>query len=129
MITIDYKDRRPLYQQIIEKIEALATQGLLQADQQLPSVRSLAIELSINPNTIQRAYSELEKRGIIYSVSGKGSFLAKSTDSLVKEKQEDLWKQLRELVILGCQLSVTNAQFVDKVNGYYQQQLQGGRAK
>ncbi len=129
MITIDYKDRRPLYQQIIEKIEALATQGLLQADQQLPSVRSLAIELSINPNTIQRAYSELEKKGIIYSVSGKGSFLAKSTDSLVKEKQEDLWKRLRELVILGCQLSVTNTQFVDKVNGYYQQQLQGGRAK
>ena len=63
MITIDYKDRRPLYQQLMEKIEELALNGLIQADEQLPSVRSLAVELAINPNTIQRAYGELEKKG------------------------------------------------------------------
>ena len=75
MITIDYKDRRPLYQQLMEKIEELALSGLIKADEQLPSVRSLAVELAINPNTIQRAYGELEKKGIVYSVPGRGSFL------------------------------------------------------
>lgn len=126
MITIDYKDRRPLYQQIMEKIEDLATQGILQPDEQLPSVRSLAIDLAINPNTIQRAYRELEKKGIIYSVSGRGSFLAKSTDVLVQEKQEDLWQELKKLIILGCQLGVTKLQFVEKVEDFYAQQAQGG---
>ena len=81
MITIDYKDRRPLYQQLMEKIEELALNGLIQADEQLPSVRSLAVELAINPNTIQRAYGELEKKGIVYSVPGRGSFLAASQEA------------------------------------------------
>ncbi|MEG1501037.1 MAG: GntR family transcriptional regulator, partial [Clostridiales bacterium] len=63
MITIDYKDRRPIYQQLITNIENMAINGILPVDSQLPSVRSLAMELSINPNTIQRAYQELEKKG------------------------------------------------------------------
>ena len=61
MIVIDYKDRRPIYEQIMAGIEDLAARGALSPDSQLPSVRQLAMELSINPNTIQRAYSELEK--------------------------------------------------------------------
>ena len=83
MITIDYKDRRPLYQQIMDKIEEAAVRGLIKPDEQLPSVRSLAADLAINPNTIQRAYAELEKKDITYSVPGKGSFLAKSQNSIL----------------------------------------------
>lgn len=98
MITIDYKDRRPLYQQIMDKIEELAVLGLLQPDQQLPSVRSLALELAINPNTIQRAYAELEKKGLTYSVPGKGSFLAKSHDRIVRERAGKIRTRLEELV-------------------------------
>ena len=59
MILIDYKDRRPLYEQIVEKLSDLMVRGILEQDSQLPSVRSLATELSMNPNTIQRAYAEL----------------------------------------------------------------------
>ena len=62
MIKIDYRDARPIYEQVVDGIEGLALRGALPADTQLPSVRQLAMELSINPNTIQRAYGELERR-------------------------------------------------------------------
>ena len=65
MILIDYKDRRPIYEQVVEKMADLMVRGILPQDSQLPSVRSLAMELAINPNTIQRAYAELERQGYI----------------------------------------------------------------
>ena len=67
MIVLDYRDRRPLYEQVTEKLEELMFSGVLPSDSRLPSVRSMATELSINPNTIQRAYAELERQGYIYS--------------------------------------------------------------
>lgn len=76
MILLDPRDHRPIYEQIIEKMSELMAMGALPQDEPLPSVRSLAAELSINPNTVQRAYVELERRGYIYSVKGKGSFVA-----------------------------------------------------
>ncbi len=107
MITIDYKDRRPLYQQLMEKIEDLALNGLIKADEQLPSVRSLAVELAINPNTIQRAYGELEKKGIVYSVPGRGSFLAASQEALLSQSREVILRELAQLIerAKGCGLS------------------------
>ena len=79
MIVLDYRDRRPLYEQVTERLEELMFQEILTENTKLPSVRSLATELSINPNTIQRAYAELEQRGYIYSVKGKGSFVAEGS--------------------------------------------------
>ena len=76
MIVLDYRDRRPLYEQVTERFKELIFREILPQDSQLPSVRSLAAELSINPNTIQRAYAQLERQGYIYSVKGKGSFVA-----------------------------------------------------
>ena len=90
MILIDYKDRRPLYEQIVEKLSDLMVRGVLAQDSQLPSVRSLATELSINPNTIQRAYVELERQGYIYTVKGKGSFVADNTVMKENRKKEVL---------------------------------------
>lgn len=97
VITIDYKDRRPLYQQLMERIEELAMRGLIGPDEQLPSVRSLAVELAINPNTIQRAYSELEKKGVVYSVPGRGSFLASEQDTLLNLNRTKYREELLEL--------------------------------
>lgn len=71
MIVLDYRDRRPLYEQVTEKLEELMFSGVLPSDSRLPSVRSMATELSINPNTIQRAYAELERQGYIYSIQEK----------------------------------------------------------
>ena len=75
MILLDYKDSRPIYEQVVEKLQELMLLGVLEEDDQMPSVRSLAMELSINPNTIQRAYGELERQGYIYMVKGRGSFV------------------------------------------------------
>ncbi len=82
MIVLDYRDQRPLYEQIAERFQELIEKGILPKDMQMPSVRSQAMQLSINPNTIQRAYTELERKGYIYPVKGKGSFVADITDLL-----------------------------------------------
>ena len=79
MIQLDYKDRRPLYEQVAERFKELILTGVLQPDEKIPSVRSMAIELSVTSNTIQRAYSELEKAGYIYTVTGRGNFVSDGT--------------------------------------------------
>lgn len=76
MIVLDYRDSRPLYQQVKDSLRRMMLTGLLESDEKLPSVRSLATQLAINPNTIQRAYAELEAEGYIYSVAGRGSFVS-----------------------------------------------------
>ena len=64
MIIVDYKDRRPIYEQIVEKFQMLIVKGVMEPDSQMPSVRKLAMDLSINPNTIQKAYTQLEQQGL-----------------------------------------------------------------
>ena len=88
MILLDYQDPRPIYEQIVEKYKLLMLRGVLQAGEQMPSVRSLAMELSTNPNTVQKAYAELERQGFLYTVKGRGNFV--SGDESLKEvrKQE-----------------------------------------
>ncbi len=88
MILIDHKDRRPIYEQIIERFEQLILCGALEKNAPMPSVRSLAMELSLNPNTIQRAYQELERAGYIYTIKGKGSFVSETSQNADKKRQE-----------------------------------------
>ena len=75
MIHLDYRDARPIYEQVKDGLRKLMVTGALRGGDKLPSVRTLAMELAINPNTIQRAYSQLEAEGYIVSVSGKGNFV------------------------------------------------------
>ena len=88
MRTLDFRDSRPLYEQIISNIRQEISSGILQEGDQLPSVREMASALSINPNTIQRAYRELESAGWIISVPGKGSFVCDNKSADDSEKQE-----------------------------------------
>ena len=76
MIRLDYRDARPIYEQVKDGLRRLMVTGVLAPGEKLPSVRSLAMDLAINPNTIQRAYAQLEREGYIYSIKGKGSFVA-----------------------------------------------------
>ena len=87
MIHLDYRDARPIYIQIIDRIREQITAGVLQPGEKLPSVRELAAELAINPNTIQRSYRSLELEGWIATVPGKGCFVCSSTQSMEREKQ------------------------------------------
>lgn len=97
MISLNYRDSRPIYEQIKDGLKKLIVTGAIAADEKLPSVRALATQLSINPNTIQRAYYELENEGFIYSVPGKGSFAAGDVKEDTARKQELLGK-VRELL-------------------------------
>lgn len=106
MIVLDLSDKRALYEQIVDRYKDLITGGVLGANEQMPSVRALAMELSINPNTIQRAYTELEREGFIYSVKGRGNFVA-DISSLLPKQQALYFEQLDNLLEKseGCQLS------------------------
>lgn len=119
MFQIDVMSRIPLYEQIIEQVEHFILTGILVSDEQLPSVRSLSIELSINPNTIQKAYSDLDKRGIIYSVPGKGCFVSRKAMTLLSEikihKLDDLDKMLTEMALAG----ITRKQILEHVDLAY----------
>lgn len=97
MISLNYRDSRPIYEQIKDGLRKLIVTGAMVPDEKLPSVRALAMQLSINPNTIQRAYNELEGEGYIYSVPGKGSFATGSVDADAARKRELLAK-VRELL-------------------------------
>ncbi len=118
MIRIDYQDKRPIYEQVIERLQNLIVRGILKADEKLPSVRNLAIELSINPNTIQRAYVELERMGLIYTVKGKGNYVAENQIWMINEKAnalKDLEKALEQIKTLG----VSEEEMMDFVKKTY----------
>ena len=97
MIIIDYKDARPIYEQVVDKFQKLILTGVLEPNTRMPSVRSLAVELSINPNTIQRAYAELERQGFIYTVKGRGAFVA-FDEKLLDVRKGQIFEKLKELV-------------------------------
>lgn len=105
MFELDVRSRKPIYEQLVEKLKQLIINDVLKDDEKLPSVRDLAQQLTINPNTIQKAYRELESQGYIYSVKGKGSFVnpvqpTKNTEEM-KKVREELKKLFAEAIYLG----------------------------
>ncbi len=106
LITIDFRDKRPIYEQISEKLQELILCGVIGADEALPSVRSLAVDLSINPNTIQKAYDNLEQKGFCYSVAGRGRF-ATAISEVMPAKRSEFYDKLDGLLreALTLQLS------------------------
>lgn len=104
MIQIDWQSRVPVYEQIVRGILRLKTLGVLAPDEQLPSVRALAAETGVNPNTVQKAYQLLEAKGIIYSVTGKGSFLSgddDANDAILRDAELRITKALQEAAQMG----------------------------
>ena len=95
MILLDYRDKRPIYEQVVEKLERLIASGGLEPLTKMPSVRSLAVELAVNPNTVQRAYAQLEQDGYLYTVAGRGSFVTAESEwkKNLQEKVIAQWRQ------------------------------------
>ena len=98
MLQIDLRSRIPIYEQLMEKIKQLIMEDVMKADEQLPSVRTLAKELTINPNTIQKAYKELEREGYIYTVQGRGNFVQPMREEDHREALVKLKKEIKKLV-------------------------------
>ena len=111
MISLNYRDSRPIYEQIKDGLRKLIVTGAMAPDEKLPSVRALATQLSITPNTIQRAYNELEGEGYIYSVPGKGSFASGSMDADAARRKE-LLTRVRELVTELRYLGITDEELL-----------------
>ena len=104
VISLNYRDARPIYEQVKDGLRKLVVSGALRPGEKLPSVRTMASTLAINPNTIQRAYEALEREGYLYSVAGKGSFVAERSD-VDTARQDSLLAQfdaaVSELLYLG----------------------------
>lgn len=117
MIVLDYRDKRPLYEQVEEKLIELIVREIVAADEKLPSVRNLAMELAINPNTVQRAYRELEAAGFIYTVQGRGNFVSRS-DAWQNSKQIQIVKELKAIVQQAYSFGIAKEQMsaiIDKI--------------
>ncbi|MBR0596802.1 GntR family transcriptional regulator [Sinanaerobacter chloroacetimidivorans] len=109
MFQLDLKSRKSIYEQIVDKIKELIIAGILRPEDKIPSVRELSKTLTVNPNTIQKAYRELEYQGYLYTVSGLGTFVASPPEHRIDEKRvnevkEHIRENIKELLYLGCPL-------------------------
>lgn len=109
MISIDYQSRLPIYVQIVNEIEKCIIRGQLKPDDQIPSIRELASELGINPNTVKKSYTELENKNVIRSISTKGTFITSKIEEIVQNKIESsfklIQKEVEELKMLGLDVT------------------------
>lgn len=115
MIYIDYKDSRPIYEQVVEKLKNLILKGILEPDAKMPSVRNLAMELSINPNTIQKAYARLEQDGYIYTIKGRGNFVS-SDVNLLEDKEIQITGRIMELLKEAEKIGISREAILLRVN-------------
>lgn len=119
MFSIDLMSRVPVYEQIIKQVEEQVLIGMMKAGDKMPSVRSLSIKLSINPNTIQKAYTELDRRGLIVTVPGKGSFISDNATELVGEKSRGKMENLTEIITELAYAGVTEEEVIQAVESVY----------
>lgn len=118
MIVLDYRDKRPIYEQVVEKLEHLIICGGLEANSKLPSVRTLAMELSVNPNTIQRAYAQLEQDGYIYTVIGRGGYVTARCE-WQSGKFEALKKDYKEILVKAHDAGMPMENLIDMIHEIY----------
>ncbi|MDO5479223.1 MAG: GntR family transcriptional regulator [Clostridia bacterium] len=116
MIKLDMRDSRPIYEQIKEELKKLIIKGAMKTDEKIPSVRFLASSLSINPNTIQHAYRELEAEGYIYSRKATGYFVAPITEVVTGEKTDKLKKEMKDILKELKYLNVKKEDILSIVN-------------
>ncbi|MDR7001244.1 GntR family transcriptional regulator [Neobacillus niacini] len=115
MFELDIRSRKPIYEQLVDKMKELIMNEVVKPDEQLPSVRALATELSINPNTIQKAYRELETQGFIYSIKGKGSFVSPNSQVRDNEKITEVKKELEKLIVEALYLGIQAREIIELI--------------
>jgi GntR family transcriptional regulator len=121
MIALDYRDKRPIYEQVADKLSHLIVCGALSSNTKLPSVRALALELSVNPNTIQRAYAQLEQDGYLYTVMGRGNYVTEAQEWR-SSKQRSILEALTPLLGEAKVLGIKQEQIDTLVNQIYGEQ-------
>ena len=119
MFVIDLMSRVPVYEQIINQVEEKILIGVLRAGDKMPSVRSLSIELSINPNTIQKAYTELDRKQLIVTVPGKGAFVSDKASEVLLTASRDRLTELASMVKQMHFAGIRKEEIIDIVNKVY----------
>ncbi|CAH1218877.1 MULTISPECIES: GntR family transcriptional regulator [Paenibacillus] len=109
MFELDVRSRKAIYEQLVDKFKEMIVYGVLKPDEQLPSVRSLSTELTVNPNTVQKAYRELEREGFIYSLQGKGSFVSSSVEHPNTAMRDEIRASLVKLIAEASYAGLTKA--------------------
>lgn len=107
MFQVDPLSRVPVYEQLVEQVENYVLTDILGPNSQLPSVRSLSISLSVNPNTIQKAIIELDRRGLVYSVPGKGCFISENAKEILSLSKQN---RLSELIEIATELKLAGVE-------------------
>lgn len=124
MIQVDVRSRVPIYEQIVHSFKQMTMSGILLPDEKLPSVRELSQELTINPNTIQKAYQELERQNIIYTKRGQGSFVNPNIQAINKEeKMEELIEEIKRIIVESMYLGISKEKFLDIINSAYEDNI------
>ncbi|EHL19207.1 GntR family transcriptional regulator [Peptoanaerobacter stomatis] len=121
MIQVDVRSRVPIYEQIINSIKQMSISGVLLPNEKLPSVRELAKDMTINPNTIQKAYQELERQGIIYIKRGQGTFI--NPDIKAKNKEEkmaNLKEIISNIVVESIYLGISKEELIEIIKNIYE---------
>ena len=114
MISLDYQSRTPIYEQIVNQVERLISLGILKPKEQMQSIRELATSLGINPNTVKKAYEELEKRGAINTISTKGTFVTDNIKGTVNRAVNEKIELIRKVVNELNKLGVENDEIIKK---------------
>lgn len=122
LINIDSRSSKPIYEQIIERIKENIIKGILKPGDKLPSVRELASIITINPNTISKAYSELERIKAIEVIRGKGTFVAEKFEPVMnEEKMRSIKEHMKEVIIEAHYIGVNKDRLIDILNEIYNQ--------
>lgn len=124
MFELDMRSRKPIYEQLVDKLKELIINEVLRPDEQLPSVRTLAQQLTINPNTIQKAYRELETQNFIYSIKGKGSFVNPNNQKQDIKKIQTIKKEIERLILEALYLGVSIEELIELIKNL--DNLKGG---
>ncbi|WP_352407287.1 GntR family transcriptional regulator [Acetoanaerobium noterae] len=120
LFKIDMRSRTPIYEQIIDSIKELVVKGVLIPGERLPSVRDMAKEMTLNPNTVQKAYQELERQGIISTLRGKGTFISEDIQANNKIlKRSKLMEELKKLVVEAIYLDLSKDELIDYIKDIY----------
>lgn len=124
MLVIDKFSRKPIYEQIVEGIERDIVMGILREREQLPSIRELSSILGVNPNTIQKAFQDLDRNGIIISGQGRGCFVADKAAEKIKEKLSARITEIESIAVELARAGIEEEKLLDAVRRAYQNMKQ-----
>ncbi|MGY0374900.1 GntR family transcriptional regulator [Clostridium sp. JNZ J1-5] len=122
MINIDVRSSRPIYEQIIDGIKENILKGILMPGDKLPSVREMSSLITTNPNTVSRAYMELERQGVIETVRGKGTYVSSDYKPKVEEERmEKLKEDIKKIIVEAHYMGITKEEILKIINEFYEE--------